>query len=386
MITLITATIGSGKTLKCIELCFEYLNKGYVVYSNIIGLKVPGVISISSDADWRDLDSYRKDPAMADKPCCVIYDEAHEHPAFSDADLLPHIPKNTVQGRLERQQILDIGDSLSMSRHFGFDIFLVTQRPAAIRPHILGLIGQHWHMRRLFNLKRSWVYVFAESQTRPDLKSVRDDAIHRYMFKFPEQLFQFYVSTEIDTHKKNIPKKLIAIICAISLLPIYGLYRLYNSKWLNKSNANSVVETVATDNPFDSTNTVPNQTTTKNPALQVPSAIIPATNSNPNQNIFGNSTTGTYSYSPSNPYDTSNIHVEYQVVNKPRLAGCMMVAATCSCYTEQMTKLEVSQKDCKRYMSGDRPYEYFHNVNRGNQQPQPIQPNESHSIDNGVVY
>lgn len=363
MITLITATIGTGKTLKCIELCFEYLNKGYVVYSNIIGLKVPGVISIPSNADWRDLDSYRKDPALAHKPCCVIYDEAHEHPAFSDADLLPHIPKNTQEGRLERQQILDIGDSLSMSRHFGIDIFLVTQRPAAIRPHILGLVGQHWHMRRIFNLKRSWVYVFPEAQTRPDLKSVRDDAIHRYMFKFPEHLFEFYISTEIDTHKKDVPKKLIAIVCAISLLPIYGLYRLYNSKWLNKSNVNPVVETVATDNSFGSTNTASNQAIT-NPALQVPAAILPPANIDPNQNIVGDSVTFTYSYSPSNPYDTSSIQVEYHVVNKPRLAGCAFIGSTCSCYTQQMTKLEVSQNDCKRYMNGDKPFDYFHQYNQ----------------------
>ena len=266
MITLITATIGSGKTLKCIELCFEYLNKGYVVYSNIIGLKISGVLTIPSDADWRDLDSYRKDPAMADKPCCVIYDEAHEHPAFSEKDLLKDYQLDRYDFDLEieninldesltdrekkkkvddverkykiavdtaKRKILDIGDSLSMSRHFGFDIFLVTQRAAAIRPHILGLIGQHWHMRRLFGLERSWVYVFPEAQTRADSKSVRNDAIHRYMFSFPKHLYKFYISTEINTHKRNIPKKLVLILSVISLIPIIGLYRMTHSDWFH---------------------------------------------------------------------------------------------------------------------------------------------------------
>jgi zona occludens toxin len=317
---------------------------------------------------------------MAHKPCCVIYDEAHEHPAFSDNDLLQHIPKNTVDGKLQRQHITDIGDSLSMSRHFGFDIFLVTQRPAAIRAHILGLIGQHWHMRRLFGLERSWVYVFAEAQSRADLKSVRDDAIQRYMFKFPKHLYQFYVSTEINTHKRNIPKKLIAILCAIAIIPIYGAYRFINSKWLVKRHENPVVETVPSDTSNSST---PKMT---NPALQVPSATIPSSDhgqNTQNQGITGD--TQTVTYSPSNPYDTSGIQVEYQVANKPRLAGCMMAASTCNCYTEQMTKLNMSQKDCKRYMSGDRPYEYFYESNHGRQSQDSMQPTQQNN-DNSNMF
>ena len=38
MAILITAPLGTGKTLKTIELIFEYLNQGREVYTNIIGL------------------------------------------------------------------------------------------------------------------------------------------------------------------------------------------------------------------------------------------------------------------------------------------------------------------------------------------------------------
>ncbi|WP_372540415.1 zonular occludens toxin domain-containing protein [Acinetobacter pittii] len=41
MLTLISATPGSGKTLKAVELIYECLNNGYVVYSNILGLNDP---------------------------------------------------------------------------------------------------------------------------------------------------------------------------------------------------------------------------------------------------------------------------------------------------------------------------------------------------------
>ena len=61
---------------------FKELNKGRVVYTNIIDIKIPGVISVSSSVhqpfDWRDLPN----------GCVLVWDEAHEHPAFSEQDLL----------------------------------------------------------------------------------------------------------------------------------------------------------------------------------------------------------------------------------------------------------------------------------------------------------
>lgn len=73
MLTLISATPGSGKTLKAVEIIYELLNKGYVVYANILGLKVPGVIDISSQEDWRDLDNFRRQkPGMEKTPIAVF--------------------------------------------------------------------------------------------------------------------------------------------------------------------------------------------------------------------------------------------------------------------------------------------------------------------------
>ena len=87
MLHLITATPGSGKTLFAIQKIYEHLNKGHVVYSNIAGLRIPGVIAIETNTDWRDLDHFKRThPLMADTPIAVFYDEAHEHPAFDAED------------------------------------------------------------------------------------------------------------------------------------------------------------------------------------------------------------------------------------------------------------------------------------------------------------
>ena len=116
MLTLISATPGSGKTLKSVEIIYELLNKGYVVYANILGLKVPGVIDISSQEDWRDLDNFRRQkPGMEKTPIAVFYDEAHEHAAFAEKDLLKNYQIDRTDFDFEIDYI-NIDDSLSITQ------------------------------------------------------------------------------------------------------------------------------------------------------------------------------------------------------------------------------------------------------------------------------
>ncbi len=59
MLYLISAPPRTGKTLKAIEIIFKHLNQGRVVYTNIVGINIPGVITFTSEMqnphDWRDL-------------------------------------------------------------------------------------------------------------------------------------------------------------------------------------------------------------------------------------------------------------------------------------------------------------------------------------------
>ncbi|WP_059246369.1 zonular occludens toxin domain-containing protein [Acinetobacter baumannii] len=255
MLTLISATPGSGKTLKAVELIYECLNSGYVVYSNILGLKVPGVIQISSQEDWRDLDHFRRQNIeMLKTPIAVFYDEAHEHAAFAEKDLLKTYQidrsdydldidiinlddslsvtqkkqrideinrKYKAALDIKKEQIREIGTALSMHRHFGFDIFLITQSPKKLAAHILADVGTHLHLRRVFKMKRATIYEFPEAHATVS-KSVRDDAINKTIWKFPKHLFGTYTSTEVDTHKQKIPLKYIIILVLVFIgIPSY---------------------------------------------------------------------------------------------------------------------------------------------------------------------
>lgn len=244
MAILITAPVGTGKTLRCIELCFEYLNQGREVYTNIIGIKVTGVRVIESNMnnpfDWRDLPP----------DSVLIFDEAHEHPAFSERDLLRNFKIEYWENELrrisrmtditdtkrkslyaetekmyskilkdEKEKILDIGLSMSMHRHFAQEIILITQNPTKLNKDVLGNITIHHVMRRKFGFEAANIWTFGEAMTTWG-KSVADAALVKTYWRFPKHLFKFYVSAEGHNVKKYFPKKYYAYAC-IPLL-IFG--------------------------------------------------------------------------------------------------------------------------------------------------------------------
>ena len=55
-------------------------------------------------------------------------------------------------------------------------------------------------------------------------------------------------------------------------------------------------------------------------------------------------------------------HVSYEVTAKPLFSGCMKTGSKYQAYTQQGTKLDVSQADCERLIeNNDRPFNYFVN-------------------------
>ena len=106
----------------------------------------------------------------------------------------------------KKEEIREIGYALSMHRHFGFDIYLITQSPKKLAAHILADVGCQLHLRRVFKMKRSTIYEFPEAHATV-YKSIRDDAINKTIWKFPKHLYGTYTSTEVDTHQSNIPFK-----------------------------------------------------------------------------------------------------------------------------------------------------------------------------------
>lgn len=333
------------------------------IYTNIIGINYPGVLSIHSTVDdpfdWRDL----PDGSI------VFYDEAHEHPAFSAKDLLP--PARTDAEKKRKEQILDIGYSLTLHGHFGFDIYLITQNPKLLNEHVRAACSVHYVMRRLWGLDVAMIYEFAEVQTY-FANATRKQALSVKRFRYPKNLYKYYVSSNVHNIQKRVPllyMVFFAIPIAIFALGYSkasdtGFFGLIPKKEQTVQTENihpEAVEVSLSDNERDQLDkldaeslglTLEQYRDLKDPTKQNAQNLAHTQNSI-NQIVS--------QYKPSDPFDYSYMQAPpvtaYQV-----FSGCLNGTP----YDTQGTILHDAPKDlCRRVMAGDRPFNPYRNVNNG---------------------
>lgn len=208
MITLITGTPGSGKTLYAVTRLIKEINTNpdRPVYSDIKGLKIEGVHPVPDD--WRD----------TPEGSLLIYDECQYREMFTRA-----------RGKTKFQAILD----LTTHRHTGRDIWLITQSPHFLHVDVLAVVGEHIHVDRPMGAKLANIYKWRQAEQKPQGRTVKDKAESRSLFKYDKDIFNYYSSVDVDDDKANhkglkIPKILIITIGGGSLLLLYVLFGLYN--------------------------------------------------------------------------------------------------------------------------------------------------------------
>ncbi|WP_353675718.1 zonular occludens toxin domain-containing protein [Acinetobacter towneri] len=363
MQTLISAPPRTGKSLYCMSLIDQLSRKhpNRRIYTNIIGINYPGVLSIHSTVDdpfdWRDL----PDGSI------VFYDEAHEHPAFSAKDLLP--PARTDAEKKRKEQILDIGYSLTLHGHFGFDIYLITQNPKLLNEHVRAACSVHYVMRRLWGLDVAMIYEFAEVQTY-FANATRKQALSVKRFRYPKNLYKYYVSSNVHNIQKRVPllyMAFFAIPIAIFALGYSkasetGFFGLIPKKEQTVQTENihpEAVEVSLSDNERDQLDkldaeslglTLEQYRDLKDPTKQNAQNLAHTQNSI--DQIVSQ-------YKPSDPFDYSYMQAPpvtaYQV-----FSGCLNGTP----YDTQGTILHDAPKDlCKRVMAGDRPFNPYRNTN-----------------------
>lgn len=449
MSVLISAPIRTGKTLLVVQKIFEELNKGRMVYTNIVGMNIDGVIRVSSGInqpfDWRDLPN----------GSVLVWDEAHEHPAFSSDDLLKNYKidetdfnqridninnsnklgiteKKLRVASIEREKkdalakakddILEIGRSLLLHGHFGIEIYFLTQRVDKLNKDVQASVVNHYILRRKFGFKMATIWEFGEAITGWS-KSISEMALNKTHWRYPEHLYKFYTSSENHQVRKTFPKKYFAFL----LLPIalfgyalhgslktgfFGLFGQpkqeqvqqtqpnvthYSVDQAHGMSASQLLTEKLVKECMDKGGTEPqcreqNDEAYRNAHMNVSSSNTTDQQltslsdkcrhgeyvdtpeckqwfndmSNQHASMTSNGVVTTnVSYNPSKPYDQDKIQEQvnstYQVVNKPKFAGCMIKNGRYVGYTEQGTIMkDVSQSDCKRLIiENDRPYDYF---------------------------
>lgn len=359
MIKMLTGAIGTGKTTWCVDQLMQIdadnkkhikegnLDKVRKIYSNISGLTVDHE---PLPEDWR----------TTPKNSVHAIDECHKIDIYK-----PNRKKLHDDPRVS---------DLNESRHDGYDFFFITQHPSFLHSHVRGITNQHFHFHNPMGLDCANVFMWRHGNTTtPDSPAAKNLAETSFIYTFKKEVQSNFKSIEDDaqhTKKRNIPKKVIAWISApIVLLAIIGylLTKPSTTGNLTGETFTSSMKKDAEKAKDNMENISPKQTD------QYQSA------SEPTQQQLQ-----TVQYDISKPYE-QDFQVSYQIVEKPRLAGCIASKTSCSCYTQQATKIELSQSDCRRYISGDRPFDYFTQQQQQNHipttQPQMQQPQDTKQFD-----
>ncbi|MDO7363544.1 MULTISPECIES: zonular occludens toxin domain-containing protein [Acinetobacter] len=346
-IKLITAQPGSYKTAMMMELANKMSSEGRPIYlCNVRGLK-PAI-----PFPYQVLDHF-KDWVDTPETSVIFIDEVQE--------FTRDVPTNCKTEDLPTWMTL-----LEKHRHEGKDIFIVTQHPMFIHTHVRRLTSEHIHLVRNGNVpfaaKRSWGFV--ESDPDDFQKATFKNGCTTSIYKPNKEVFEWYESTVLDTHKFKFPTKLIKGVAIVASLIGFAVWFGYPvaSKYFNTSDKE--LTTKAPDQPemtlaeqaerdrYLAGLTPEQYADLKNPEKR--NAELLAKNDVRMETIA-------IKYNPNRPYDIDTSQIQYEVTAKPVFSGCMKMKGKYVAYTQQGTILhDVSQSDCRKLMEdGDRPFNYF---------------------------
>lgn len=315
MITLTTGQPGAGKSLWTISQikALAEKEKRPVYYSGIQILK-PEVLP------WAEIKP--EDWHKQEQGAIIVIDEA----------------QRLFRPRGNGTQVPEYEAALETHRHKGHDLFIITQHPMLVSTNVRRLVGRHWHVQRTFGMQRATVHEFPELKVEPD-KS-REGSI-RHDWTYPPDVFTWYKSAEVHTHKRRIPIRVYAL--GVIPLILAGLgYWTYE------------------------TLTQPDQLLTGNAASQI--AEQAASVAPPGPRAAAPQTTKEYleSYQPrveQMPWTAPRYDQVLQVKNAPVVMGCMASASKCLCYTRQGTRIDMGESNC-RQIASEGYFDEYSNMDR----------------------
>lgn len=214
MLKLITGTPGAGKTQYALSQALK--EKRTVYTANIPLLKRPD--------GWKELDP--KEWEKAESGALIIIDEAQDYMMASQKEC-EHWIKNFAK-----------------HRHYGLDIWLITQDPKQIHAYVRRLVGEWTHLTRMFGQNAANVVVRATTDERkPELESK--------LWPYNKDVWEMYHSATIHTKHGRVPWKLVAgalgiifaivgVVWGISKSGVTDIKKNWTQeKLVNKENATS---------------------------------------------------------------------------------------------------------------------------------------------------
>lgn len=307
MITLITGTPGAGKTLYTVHAILNEEAKGSrpIYVDGIPELKIrhepaPDIL------EWH---KWAPDGAL------IVIDEVQRiwRPMPSGA----RVPESIAE--------------LETHRHRGIDFIVITQHPNLMHANVRKLVGKHIHLRRtaLGTYLHEWPEC-ANPEARGNSTRIR--------WSHPKQSFGLYKSASEHTKVKHrMPMAVYIFGAAVLLLGGGSIYMVNTVKERMSPNVKQAINANS-----------PNPTTPFLLGNQPPAAApYPDTPPEPMNPVIA--------FMPRYPDDPASAPAFdglRQVVAVPRIANCIASRTRCICYTQQQTRLQISESLCRRYAEG----------------------------------
>jgi len=225
---------------------------------------------------------------------------------------------------------------LAEHRRRGFDFFLITQHPMNIDAFVRRLIGSpgwHRHLKRASGAPLVSMLEWPAVNDQPQ-KAGSGESGQVSMKPYPKEVFDWYVSTSLDTAKVKIPFQVKLLVGVLLALPVIG-YFAYSS--LQDNLINKPLATKAGDDP---------------------ATVFGAPKNNLPQNSASSEMTPEQYVASFQPRIEGLPHTapRYDSATTPTLApypaACVSMGSRCSCYTSQATKLVVPDNLCRQIVAG----------------------------------
>lgn len=345
MMVLVTGTPGAGKTLNTIKdvhkevektpfyekksddgVVEKYKRQVYCCNVNGIDTEKSGFKILEDPTKWTDL------PAGS----ILIIDEA--------SDFYPTSKKFGAD--LES----DVAE-LRKHRHYGIDIYYITQQPGLINKNIRVLCGLHKHYQRNFGGKTTICYkqnaVFDTDSKF--LRFAEQGGAVKETVILDKKYFSFYKSTEVDTHKSKLPLKKLFMLIGLPLIVLSFVVYSFVSDFSNRS-----LEDDNKKNDF--------QDVQKNKESNYVSSVA-----NKSESLNSQDYNEMLKPRLAFQHETAPIYDDVrQVVAYPKIIGCFTKSdddSSCECFTQQLTVYKMPISRCLGYLAGERRFDYSLNNN-----------------------
>lgn len=323
MITLITGAPGTGKSALLVSMLLERQGRddaGPAFVSGIPELQLEHQ-PLPPVAQWTRME--REESTGTVEP---VYDFP------PNSVLVVDECQRVFRPRSQSSRVPDHVAALETHRHTGVDLWLVTQHPGLLDANVKRLVRRHIHLRSTWAGRQLLEW---EEAVSPNDRGTRALAVRR-RFKLPKKVFGLYKSATVHIKQsRRYPWQLALLVVAIAGVA-FGVWRV-------GGHVRGAIDhgQLAGEAPVASVS---------RPGRSADSVGRPAGAHSSGAPL------GTLAddYRPrlvSHPETAPLYDALRQPKTMPRTAGCLVHAGKCSCWTQQATRVDMTDAQCRGWLA-----------------------------------